>query len=177
MHTNVAGVPEIIIEQYPDIAATGKPWAGIYGGARCLARYVLDNPQIVNGKRVIDIGCGSGILGIAAIIAGATEVIFVDIDPEALASVHVNAQLNNVNSNTTYVIPDLVEDDVILTAGTGSIPDLIQDIEQRINTANCASYFCEIEAWALGPPFIEIHRAELTHPVSNAVYDAIIYEI
>src|SRR3954469_16823504 len=66
------------------LAEIGLPppfWAFAWAGGQALARYLLDTPQVVAGKRVIDFASGSGIVGIAAMKAGAAEVLAADIDP------------------------------------------------------------------------------------------------
>jgi predicted nicotinamide N-methyase len=71
-------------------------WAFPWAGGQALARYVLENPDIVAGKRVVDIACGSGLVGIAAAKAGAAHVIANDVDAYCEAAVALNAELNNV---------------------------------------------------------------------------------
>ncbi|MGH6670962.1 MAG: class I SAM-dependent methyltransferase [Xanthobacteraceae bacterium] len=71
-------------------------WAYLWGGGLALARYVLDHPATVGGCRVLDLGCGSGLVGIAAAKSGAKEVIAADIDRYALAAATLNAELNGV---------------------------------------------------------------------------------
>ena len=61
-----------------------------------LARYILDNPQTVAGRRVVDLGAGSGIVGIAAAKAGASAVIAAEIDRYALIALKLNAEANKV---------------------------------------------------------------------------------
>ena len=61
-----------------------------------MARFLLDHPDYVRGKSVIDFGAGSGVAGIAASLAGAEKVMAVDIDPVALQSCAANAELNSV---------------------------------------------------------------------------------
>jgi predicted nicotinamide N-methyase len=89
-------------------------WAFAWGAGQALARFVLDNPSEVSGKRVIDFGAGSGVAAIAAARAGAREVIAVDTDPRALRFVALNAQLNNVKVSVASKLPD--EWDVMLVA-------------------------------------------------------------
>ncbi|MCW3817856.1 50S ribosomal protein L11 methyltransferase [Micromonospora sp. DR5-3] len=72
-------------------------WANAWAGGQALARYVLDHPQVVAGRRVIDVACGSGLVAIAAAKAGAAEVTANDIDPYALAAVAMNATANAVS--------------------------------------------------------------------------------
>ncbi|MGK9568459.1 50S ribosomal protein L11 methyltransferase, partial [Salmonella enterica subsp. enterica] len=61
-----------------------------------LARFLAEQPQWVKGKRVLDVGAGSGVAAIAAARAGALEVVACDLDPLALAACRANAQLNDV---------------------------------------------------------------------------------
>ncbi len=76
-------------------------WAFAWAGGQALARYLLDNPDIVAGKTVIDLGSGSGLTAIAAKRAGAATVLAADIDVLALAAVRVNAALNGVALDVT----------------------------------------------------------------------------
>ncbi len=71
-------------------------WAFPWAGGQALARYVLDNPEIVRGKRVLDLASGSGLVAMAAALAGAAEVVANDIDPMCEAAVSLNAGLNEV---------------------------------------------------------------------------------
>ncbi len=74
-------------------------WAFPWAGGQALARYVLDNPGTVRGKLVLDLASGSGLVAIAAAIAGAAEVVANDIDPMCEAAVALNAELNGVAIN------------------------------------------------------------------------------
>jgi predicted nicotinamide N-methyase len=71
-------------------------WAYVWGGGAALARYMLGHPQTVAGRRVLDLGAGGGIVGIAAALAGARQVLASDTDPNALAVLGVNAAANGV---------------------------------------------------------------------------------
>jgi len=71
-------------------------WAFAWAGGQGLARYILDTPDLVRGKRVLDFACGSGLVGIAAMMAGAAACHAVDIDPFALVATQLNAELNGV---------------------------------------------------------------------------------
>lgn len=71
-------------------------WAFAWAGGQALARYVLDHPEIVAGKRVIDFATGSGIVAIAAMKAGAKSVLAADIDIFCEAAVGLNAEANGV---------------------------------------------------------------------------------
>lgn len=71
-------------------------WAFAWAGGQALARYVLDNPATVYRKQVLDIASGSGLVGIAAMKAGAAHVMAVDIDRFALLAISINATANKV---------------------------------------------------------------------------------
>ncbi|WP_130513473.1 class I SAM-dependent methyltransferase [Krasilnikovia cinnamomea] len=71
-------------------------WAFAWAGGQALARYVLDHPEVVRGRRVLDLASGSGVVAIAAARAGAAEVRAVDVDPAARAAVARNAAANGV---------------------------------------------------------------------------------
>jgi predicted nicotinamide N-methyase len=70
-------------------------WAFAWAGGQALARYVLDNPALVNGKRVLDFGAGSGLVAIAAARTGAVATA-AEIDPFAVAAIALNAEANGV---------------------------------------------------------------------------------
>src|SRR5437763_754488 len=81
------------------LACNGLPppfWAFAWAGGQALARYVLDNASLVAGKRVLDLASGSGLVGIAAMKAGAREVTSADIDRFAGAAAEINARANAV---------------------------------------------------------------------------------
>jgi predicted nicotinamide N-methyase len=71
-------------------------WAFAWAGGQALARYLIDNPGVVAGKRVIDFAAGSGMVGIAAMKAGARDVLCADIDAYSEAAVAVNSAANDV---------------------------------------------------------------------------------
>lgn len=71
-------------------------WAFPWAGGQALSRYVLDHPEIVRGKRALDLASGSGLVAVAAALAGAAEVVANDIDPMCEAAVLLNAELNSV---------------------------------------------------------------------------------
>ena len=76
-------------------------WAYHWAGGTVLARYILDHPESVRGKRVIDLGCGSGVVAIAAMKVGALSVMAVDIDPNAFVATALNAEANGVIVTTS----------------------------------------------------------------------------
>jgi predicted nicotinamide N-methyase len=80
-----------------DVPFWSVPWAG----GQALARWVLDHPEEVRGSKVVDFGAGSGLVAIAAAIAGAAQVVAVDTDPLAEAACAVNAAANGVTIETS----------------------------------------------------------------------------
>jgi predicted nicotinamide N-methyase len=76
-------------------------WTNAWAGGQALARYVLDHPHLVAGRRVLDVASGSGVAAIAAARAGAAVTTANDIDPIALAAVRMNAAANDVVVRTT----------------------------------------------------------------------------
>lgn len=83
-------------DELKEIGVPPPYWAFAWAGGQALARYILDHPDIVAGKRVLDIGSGSGLVGIAAMKAGAARVTAADIDVFAAAAIARNAAVNNV---------------------------------------------------------------------------------
>jgi len=95
----------------------GAPyWATAWLGGLALARYVLDHPAAVAGRRVLDVASGSGLVAIAAVLAGAAEVTANDIDPYAIAAIRANAAANGVR---------LRPDDRDRTGGAGEDADVV----------------------------------------------------
>jgi len=134
----VSGVPEICLhragprsglmrlaEADPDF---GSPyWSRTWGGGLALARHVLDHPETVAGKRVLDLGAGSGLVAIAASLAGAGAVKAADVDPYAVAAIRLNAAANGVAVEA--VLGDLTagdppEVDLLLVGDLFYDPDL-----------------------------------------------------
>jgi predicted nicotinamide N-methyase len=92
---------------------TGLPpfWAFAWAGGQALARYLLDHPEAVTGRHAIDIASGSGLVAIAAVLAGAAAVTAYDIDPLAAAAIAANAEANGVT--VPAVCADLrIQDDL-----------------------------------------------------------------
>ncbi|MEV0397571.1 class I SAM-dependent methyltransferase [Polymorphospora rubra] len=71
-------------------------WASAWAGGQAVARYVLDHPETAAGCRVLDLASGSGLVAIAAALAGASAVTATDIDPYAVAAITLNAAANGV---------------------------------------------------------------------------------
>ena len=82
-----------------ELGAMGLPppfWAFAWAGGQALARWLLDHPDQVAGKRVIDLATGSGLVAVAAMKAGAASVLAADIAPVCAAAVAANAASNDV---------------------------------------------------------------------------------
>jgi predicted nicotinamide N-methyase len=104
-------VPELELHLLPpdsphwhaaDPDALGWPyWAVAWPGGQALARFVVDRPEWVRGRRVLDFGAGGAVAGVAAARAGAASVLCADVDPRAAEAAHANARLNGVSVLTT----------------------------------------------------------------------------
>jgi predicted nicotinamide N-methyase len=82
-------------------------WAFAWAGGQAIARYLLDHPEQVAGKAVLDFASGSGLCAIAAMMAGAEQVLACDIDPFCRGAIALNAQANGVR--VRCVIDDLLD--------------------------------------------------------------------
>lgn len=92
-------------------------WSFCWASGLSVARYLAQFPEWVRGKRVLDFGAGSGIAGIAAVKAGALEVVACDLDPLAIAACKANAELNDVQmSYSTDFFAEADRFDLILVA-------------------------------------------------------------
>ncbi len=101
-------------------------WAFAWPGGQALARYVLDHPHLVSGRRVLDFGGGGAVEGIAAALAGASRVRVTDLDPVALAAASLNAARAGVTLETSGddVVGDPLEGWDVVLAG-----DMFYDAE------------------------------------------------
>jgi len=116
-------VPEIILhladEVTPiwrmteeELGGLGLPppfWAFAWAGGQALARYLMDHPDEVRGKRVLDFATGSGVVAIAAAKAGAWHVLAADIDLFSVAALKLNADVNDVE--VTSAVGNLLDTD------------------------------------------------------------------
>jgi len=78
-------------------------WAFVWAGGQAVSRYLLDSPEVVAGRDVVDIATGSGLVAIAASLCGAATVRATDIDELAIAATRINAALNNVTLEAAAV--------------------------------------------------------------------------
>ena len=98
-----------------EMAQVGLPppfWAFAWAGGQAMARFLLDHPENVADKTVLDFGAGSGLAGIGAAMAGAARVTASEIDAIAVASIMLNARENNV-------VIDALEADLVGTLDGG----------------------------------------------------------
>jgi predicted nicotinamide N-methyase len=96
-------------------------WAFCWPGGQAIARYLLDNPTLVEGRRVIDLAAGSGVSSLAAARAGAASVVANDIDALSLIAARLNARANDltveVNQEDWLAGPEGAPDAEVVIAG------------------------------------------------------------
>lgn len=184
-------VPEIVLhlaaESLPiwqrteeELGEIGLPppfWAFAWAGGQALARHVLDHPGIVRGKRVLDFAAGSGLVGIAALKAGAASVTCADIDPFAHAAIALNAAENGV-APLTVVAADVIGTnagwDVVLAGDIAYERDLATKVFAWLETLQSAG----AEVWIGDPGRSYLPRGRLEKvadyavPVSRELEDA-----
>ena len=129
--TRLPLVPEIrlwlIDETYPRDAVDAATvyalmdeppyWSFCWASGQVLARYLLDHPQLVRDRTVLDLGPGSGVVGIAAALAGARQVIACDLDPFSLMATDLNSQCNGVHLTLSAdLATSLSQADLVLAA-------------------------------------------------------------
>jgi predicted nicotinamide N-methyase len=150
-------------------------WAFAWPGGQALARYVLDYPALVSGRSVVDIGCGSGLVAIAAAKAGAAAVTASDTDPFARTAARLNALANQV---TVSVVPDILTSshkaDVVLAGDVWYEQDLADLVMSFLDRAAIAG--SEVLAGDIGRRYFPRHRfhpaASYEVPVSRALESA-----
>ena len=162
-----------------ELAEIGLPppfWAFAWAGGQGLSRYLLDNPAVLAGKRALDFAAGSGLVGIAAVNAGARDVISADIDPFCEAAMRLNAAANNVALET--VIADLIGHDhgwdVLLAGDIFYQRDIVDRLVPWFETLRRRG--CDIIVGDPGRAYLPKDRleqvAEYRVPVSRALEDA-----
>jgi predicted nicotinamide N-methyase len=99
----VPGLPGIVLHTaYPGSGLRRLPgalapyWAWPWAGGLVLARHFRDHPSCVRGRRILDLGAGSGLVGIAAMLAGAGSVLAAEVDGNGLVALSLNATANGV---------------------------------------------------------------------------------
>lgn len=100
--------------------AAGLPepyWAFCWPGGQALARHVLDHPELVRRRRVVDFGSGSAVEGLAALRVGASRVVAADLDPIAAVAARLNAEENGLpapDTETRDLVGATLDCDVVL---------------------------------------------------------------
>jgi predicted nicotinamide N-methyase len=118
-----------------ELAAHEEPpfWAFCWGSGQALARYVLDHPDLVRDKDIVDLGTGSGIVALAAAHAGAKSVLALDRDAVSRRAAQLNARHNGLSIESSGTAPD--EWDLMLAADvlyeTGLSTWLMEDARRR----------------------------------------------
>jgi predicted nicotinamide N-methyase len=98
-------------EELGEIGLPPPFWAFAWAGGQALARYILDHPQIVAGKSVLDFASGSGLVALAALKAGAGRVSAAEIDPFATSAIALNAEANGFTGHITTITHDVIGED------------------------------------------------------------------
>ncbi len=128
-------------EQVESIWANMPYWAFAWSSGRALARYILDNPSLVAGKRICDFGAGSGIVAIAALKAGAKSAWACDIDVKSHLAAQQNALLNGYTLQVCESIEQAGELDLIV------VGDVLYDTRNHGLAKTLFSQECEV-LWA-----------------------------
>jgi predicted nicotinamide N-methyase len=152
----------------PGGQVAGPPpfWAFAWAGGQALARHVLDHPDLVAGRRVLDLASGSGLVAVAAAMAGAARVVASDVDPLAAAAISLNAGLNGrtVEVLCADVLADRLSWPEVVLAG---------DVCYEVEFATAALGFLRRHAGRAGVLIGDPHRAflppGLTHLADYAV--------
>ncbi len=108
-------------EELGEIGLPPPFWAFAWAGGQALSRYILDHPETVRDRTVIDLASGSGLVAIAAMKAGAKSVLAADIDHFSIAAIELNAVLNDVVLETTF-------ENLLITDGDRSEVVLVGDL-------------------------------------------------
>jgi predicted nicotinamide N-methyase len=105
-------------------------WATAWLGGQALARFILDHPDVVSGRRVLDLATGSGLVGIAACLAGAAMVSANDIDPYAIDAVAMNATANavQITPSCASMLDEELDADVVLVGDAFYSPSMTETV-------------------------------------------------
>ncbi|VVC25624.1 Hypothetical protein CINCED_3A024191 [Cinara cedri] len=112
-------------------------WAFYWPGGQAISRFILDNRQYVNNKKVLDVGSGSAACALASAIAGASQVTANDIDPVACVAAKLNAQLNNICIDVlpkNILSDDCSQWDVIIVGDMFYSKDIAELLWKWLNT-------------------------------------------
>ena len=110
-----------------ELVLAGVPppfWAFAWAGGQALARFIIDTPETVAGKRVLDLASGGGMVGLAALCALAAHVTTNEIDAYAVAAIALNAEANDLTRGLEIVQRDMLEEPVLADDG-GPLWDVV----------------------------------------------------
>jgi len=146
-------------------------WAAAWPGGQVLARYVLDEPAVVAGRSVLDLGSGSGLVAVAAAKAGAAAVTASEIDPFGVTAIGLNARLNGVVG--IEVVGDVLggpppSDTVVLAGDVCYDRVMTERVLPFLDAARAAG--CEVLIGDPGRPYLP--RDRLTAAAAYDVPDA-----
>ncbi|MFT4074719.1 MAG: 50S ribosomal protein L11 methyltransferase [Asticcacaulis sp.] len=159
------GLPEINLyrahagSRLSRLGDTPPYWAYHWAGGTVLARYILDHPESVCGKGVIDLGAGSGVVGIAAMKAGARSVTAIDIDPNAVMAARLNAEANGVTLTTVQGELTAPPDADLILGGDVFYDAVLAEKMSALFTA-CVAKGIEVLVGDMGRKSLPIERLE-----------------
>mgnify|MGYP000214477629 CR=1 FL=1 len=151
------------MEQDEMLAIINSPayWAFSWASGQVLGHYILNHKSAFENKRILDFGSGSGVVAIAAALAGASEVIACDIDPHAIDACTINAALNQVDISLLSDIKDLKEPlDMVIAA------DVLYDRDNMPWLDVLPDLACEVIIADSRVKNIELHGYEIVNRVS-----------
>lgn len=124
-------------DQASHIMANPPFWSFCWASGQVLAAYLLNNPELVKGKTLADFGAGSGVVSIAALLAGAKSVVACDSDPVARLACEANAQINGVELATVESLEATPEANIVTVADVfydrENLP-LLRDMRNKFDT-------------------------------------------
>jgi len=110
-----------------ELESAGLPppfWAFAWAGGQALARFIIDTPETVGGRRVLDLAAGGGIAGLAALWASAAHVTANEIDAHAAAAIALNAEINGLAAGLEIIKRDMLDEPVLANDG-GPLWDVV----------------------------------------------------
>jgi len=136
-------------------------WAYQWAGGLGLAHYLRENPQVVQARRVLDLGAGSGIVGIIAALSGAAQISAAETDAWAIHAIRLNAAANGVridliDSDVTEAAHPLPQVDLVLAGDVFYAPSLAPQMLSFLE--RCADAGAQVLIGDPGRPALPRHR-------------------
>ncbi len=166
---------EEVVPLWEDSERDAPPfWAFAWAGGQALARYVLDHPELVRGRRVLDLASGSGLVAIAAARCGAARAIANEIDLFAIEAIHLNAAANDVavEVHEGNLLPEgttPIDVDFILAGDVFYSRDMSEQVQSFMGRMNAAEIFVGDPGRAYAPKTGFEVVAEYDVPVNEDV--------